>query len=589
MARNKYDIDETLDSPFQLSHFKRAFVYVKRYYKKMLLCLFLSVLASAVSLLGPMIIRLAVDKAMIPGKSPVLLYQLCGLLVGSIIISSIFGAIRGVIISKVGQSIIYDIRSDVFAHLQKLPFSYYDSRPEGKILVRVVQYVNNVSDILSNGIINIIIELFNIIFITIFMFLVDARLAFIILAGLPILILIVFILKPMQRRVTQNFNNKSSNMTAYICENISGVKVAQIFDRQETNINIFKQLSLAVKQSWMKTIHVMNAVWFSTANISQWVASLVYVAGILWFTPAVTVGTILAMGAYASQFWQPITNLANIYNNFINAVSYLERIFQTIDEPVDVCDSENAHEIGKIIGEVEFKNVSFEYEPGVKVLNNISFRVKAGESVALVGPTGSGKTTVVNLLSRFYNITEGQVLIDGVDINEVTLHSLRSQMGIMLQDSFIFSGTIADNILYGRLSATGEEIATACKAVRANEFIEEMPAKYQTEVNERGGRLSQGQKQLIAFARTMLSDPAILILDEATSSIDAKTERLLQDGIASLLKNRTSFIIAHRLSTIKNCDKIMYIDGGKIVEAGSHDELMALKGFYYKLCTTTLD
>ncbi|OJU17215.1 MAG: multidrug ABC transporter ATP-binding protein [Clostridiales bacterium 43-6] len=585
MARNTYEIDETLEAPFQLSQFKRALVYVRRYYKKMLLALFLSILASVISLTGPLIIKYILDHAITPGGSATLLIQLSCLLAGTIVISSLFGAVRSIIMSKVGQSIIYDIRSDVFDHLQKLPFSYYDSRPHGKILVRVVQYVNNVSDMLSNGLINIIIELFNIIFITIFMFLVDARLALVILAGLPVLIAVIFACKRRQRKVTQTYSNKNSNLTAYMVENISGVKVAQIFDRQETNIRIFDRLALAVRNSWMSTIYMFNIIPFTVNNISQWVLSFVYLAGVLWFTPAVTVGTILAMGAYASQFWQPITNLANIYNNFINAIAYLERIFQTIDEPVDVCDTENAGTLPKVTGQVEFKNVCFEYEPGARILNDMSFTVKPGESVALVGPTGAGKTTVVNLISRFYNLTSGQVLIDGVDISGVTLHSLRSQMGIMLQDSFIFSGSIMDNILYGRLDATSEEVTAACEAVHADGFIREMEREYDTEVNERGDRLSQGQKQLIAFARTMLSDPAILILDEATSSIDAKTERLLQDGIAKLLQGRTSFIIAHRLSTIKSCDKIMYIDGGRIAEAGTHEELMARKGQYYKLNT----
>jgi ATP-binding cassette subfamily B protein len=299
----------------------------------------------------------------------------------------------------------------------------------------------------------------------------------------------------------------------------------------------------------------------------------------------VEIGVLIAMATYASKFWQPVISLANIYNNLIKTMSYLERIFQTIDEPVDICDSPEAKPLPNMQGRVEFQNVRFAYEKDYYVLKGVDLTVEKGQRIALVGPTGSGKSTIVNLISRFYNVTEGKLLIDGVDINDITLHSLRSQMGIMLQDSFIFTGTIADNIRYGKLDATDEEIRAAARAVCADEFISQMEQGYDTPVTERGGMLSQGERQLIAFARTMVSDPAILILDEATSSIDAKTEKLLQQGIEKLMENRTSFVIAHRLSTIRSCDKILYIDGGEIKEAGTHDELMAKKGYYYRLST----
>jgi ATP-binding cassette subfamily B multidrug efflux pump len=299
----------------------------------------------------------------------------------------------------------------------------------------------------------------------------------------------------------------------------------------------------------------------------------------------VTFGVILAMSNYAARFWQPILNLSQLYNNFINAVAYLERIFETLDEPVTVSDVPGAKALPPVQGNVQFKDVTFAYDPGLNILEHLNFEVKAGESIALVGPTGAGKTTVVNLISRFYNVSEGAILIDGHDISQVTLKSLRSQMGIMLQDSFIFSGTIMDNIRYGKLDATEEEVIAAAKTVCADEFIREFEQGYYTEVNERGSKLSQGQRQLISFARTLLADPRILILDEATSSIDAKTERLLQQGLNELLKGRTSFIIAHRLSTVKNCDRIMYVSDKGIAESGSHDELMAKRGLYYRLYT----
>ena len=331
-------------------------------------------------------------------------------------------------------------------------------------------------------------------------------------------------------------------------------------------------------------------VWPGIDNIAVWVRAAVFIVGLIFMGQGeVSLGVIVAITSYASRFWQPIMNLGNIFNNFINNIAYLERIFETLDEPATVKDAEDATEMPDIKGDVTFENVTFAYEEGKDVLKNVSFSVKAGESVALVGPTGAGKSTIVNLISRFYNVNQGRVLIDGQDISKVTLHSLRSQMGIMLQDSFIFSGTIEDNIRYGKLDATTEEIVKASKTVCADDFITRFQDGYQTEVKERGSLLSQGQKQLISFARTLLSNPAILVLDEATSSIDVQTERALQQGLNAMLQGRTSFIIAHRLSTIKNCDKIMYVDQGGIVECGSHEELMAKKGYYYHLYTAQMD
>ena len=364
------------------------------------------------------------------------------------------------------------------------------------------------------------------------------------------------------------------------------MRITQLFAREEENSGIFAKLSDDYRKRWMNAVNTSNLLWPVTDNISTVISVSIYLVGLIILGPQnVTLGVIVAMGSYAGRFWQPIMNLANLFNNFINTVAYLERIFETMDEPVDIKDADDAYEMPEIKGDVTFKDVTFSYDNSVNVLENFDLDVKAGQSIALVGPTGAGKTTVVSLISRFYDIQKGRISIDGNDISKVTLHSLRSQMGIMLQDSFIFSGTIRDNIRYGRLDATDEEIAEACRVVGADEFIREMPKGYDTEVKERGSVLSQGQKQLIAFARTILADPKILVLDEATSSIDAKTERGLQRGIDHLLSGRTSFIIAHRLSTIKSCDRILYISDKGIAESGTHDELMAKKGLYYKLYT----
>ena len=557
-------------------------VYVFRYKGRMLSALLLSGIGSIVGLTGPMIIQYAMDYS-IPEKNLNQLFQLAILLGITILINVGFNAIRKVIVAQAAQSMVHDIRRDLFEHLQVLPFSYYDNRPHGKILVRIVHYVNSVSDVLSNGLLDFIIEIINIIFIIIFMYQVSPPLASITVAGLPVLIVFVLIIKPRQRRAYQQVSNKNSNLNAYVQESIEGVRVTQAFNRQGENLKILDRLIDERYRAWMRTVYISNSVWFSTETISQIVFSLVYIAGAYWFDPMVSFGVLLAMGTYASKFWQPIVNLANIYNKFIDAMAYLERIFETMNEPPVIEDRPGAHELPPIVGSVRFDHVNFGYEPGQKILRDVSFSAAPGESIAIVGPTGAGKTTIVNLISRFYNIEEGTVSIDGHSVMDVTLHSLRSQMGIMLQDSFVFSGTIADNIRYGRLDASNEDIVRVSKLLCADEFISKLPHGYETIVKERGGGLSQGQKQLIAFARTLLADPKILVLDEATSSIDTSTEHLLQRGINLLLEGRTSFIIAHRLSTIKSCTRIMYVDGGQIKESGSHEELMAKKGYYYDL------
>lgn len=585
MARNRYDVDEVLETPFDFAHLKRSFVYIKKYKGKMITALVLSVFAAISGLLGPLITQYALDNT-IPQKNMGQLVLLTLAFVGTIAVSITFSTIRSRIMTVVGQDIIFDIRTDLFKHLQELPFEYYDNRPHGKILIRVVNYVNSVSDMLSNGIINVILECLNMLFIMIFMFFVNVKLSLVVLSGLPIFAVIMMMIKKRQRKAWQDVSNKSSNLNAYLQENIAGARVTQIFTREEENAEIFDRLSEKYRKSWINAVKYSHLVWPATDNVSTLVRAAIFVVGLLVLTPAaVSLGTIVAMTSYASSFWQPIMNLSNIFNNFINNIAYLERIFETLDEPATIADKPNAQEIGDITGEVKFDDVTFSYEQGKTVLEHISFDVKPGESVALVGPTGAGKSTVVSLLSRFYDLDSGKITIDGKDISQATLHSLRSQMGIMLQDSFIFSGTIYDNIRYGRLDATEEEIREAAKIVCADEFISEMKDGYMTEVNERGSKLSGGQKQLISFARTLLSDPKILVLDEATSSIDARTEKLLQQGLQRLLVGRTSFIIAHRLSTIKNCDKIMYIDNKGIAECGTHDQLIAKKGEYYKLYT----
>ena len=594
MARNKFDVDEVLETPFDIRHLKRSLVYSAKYKKRIAISLILSALGSVIGLLSPLIVQNAIDNYMIPvdqasAVAPddrVKYIILSGAAVlACIIVSVIFAKIRSVMMTKVGQDIVYDIRKDLFEHMQRLSFEYYDSRPHGKILTRIINYINAISDLMTNGLINFILEIINLVFITIFMFFVNWQLALVTMAGLPVYAFIMLVIKNGQRKAWQQVSNKSSNLNAYLHESIVGVKISQMFTREEENAEINDKLAKKYKKAWMKAVSYSNLVWPSTDVVSIIVRAFIFVVGLIGMRGMVSFGTIIAMTDYSARFWQPLMNLSNLMNTFINAVANLERIFEMMDEPVTVDDAPNAVEMPEIHGDVHFKDVTFAYEPGINILEHLSFDVKAGESIALVGPTGAGKTTIVNLLSRFYNLSGGEVRIDDSDISNVTLHSLRSQMGIMLQDSFIFSGTIRDNIAYGKLDATDDEIRTACSIVGIDNYIESLPDGYNTVVNERGSGLSQGQKQLIAFARTIVSDPKILVLDEATSSIDAMTERYLQHGLDHLMRGRTSFIIAHRLSTIRSCDRIMYVSNKGITEAGTHDELMAKKGDYYKLYT----
>ena len=581
-TRNRYDEDEYLDEKVSLFNIKRCVKYVGKVQKNLGLALGLNIIGNLVGLSGPLFIQHALDVA-VPNRDFNLLFTMAGFLTIAIVFSIAMGAVRNVLVARAGADIIHNIRSDLFAHLQKLPFSFYDSRPHGKIFVRVVPYVNSVSDALSNGIINFIIEILNIFFIIFFMYRVSPSLATATILGLPILAIFIWRIKPIQRRAWQSVSNKNANLNAYIQESIDGVKVTQVFDRQTRNIKTMDDLAKERDHEWMRAIYISNTTWFSTEIIAQMVFSFVYIMGAYWMNPMATFGMLLAMGNYAWRFWQPIINLANIYNTFITAMAYLDRIFDTISEPVKIQDAQGAIEFPFVRGHVEFRNVSFSYDGVRRVLNNVTFDGHPGESIAIVGPTGAGKTTIVNLLSRFYNIEQGNIYIDGQDIMNVTLRSLREQMGIMLQDSFLFTGTIAENIRYGKLDATDEELKTAAELIGANTFIEKLPKAYDTPIAERGGGISQGERQLLAFTRTLISNPRILILDEATSSIDTGTEQLVQAGIRTLMKGRTSFIIAHRLSTIRDCTRIMVIDDGCIAEIGTHKELMAMKGHYYKM------
>ncbi|MBO4641088.1 MAG: ABC transporter ATP-binding protein [Treponema sp.] len=586
MARNKFDTDEEIEQKLNLRIIPRMLRWIKPYCWWMVLACVIMLVASGISLLSPYLIRMAIDVA-IPAANYSLLIKISVFIIITTLFARILLAAKLRLMTRVAQKIIVTIRKEVFTKLQALPFTYFDSRPHGKILIRVVNYVNSLSDLLSNGIIQLISDLFTLVVIVCFMLAIDVRLTLVCMAVLPVLLLVLVSMKKKQHEAWKQESYKRSNLTAYLSESLNGMKITQSFARERVNQGIFNELCDKCKKVWIHAVNMNNIIWPVVDNLSTLGVALVYMAGIAWLGDGmggtVTVGTLVAFTGYIWRFWMPIQNLGNFYNSMVTTGAYVERIFELLDEPEDITDRDGAVELPPIRGHVSFDHVNFSYEPGNPVLKDVNFTITPGTSVAIVGPTGAGKTTIVNLLTRFYNPDDGKILIDGLDIQSLQIKSIRKQVGVMLQDSFLFSGTIMENIRYGRLDATDEECIAAAKTVQAHDFIAAFPDGYNTKVTANGGGLSQGQKQLISFARVLLSDPRILILDEATSSVDTQTEKALQKGLDELLKGRTSFIIAHRLSTIRNSDIIFFVDHGEIVERGNHKELMALDGNYAKL------
>ena len=532
----------------------------------------------------PMITKTLID-VVLPSKNVTYLYEIIAVFAVLIILYELGLAYRTLAITRIGQLMIKDMRRDIFTHVQSLSFDYFDSRPHGKILIRIVNYINTLSDTLSSGLINVFSDLFVLIITMIAMFVIDWRMALWSLVLFPLFLIWTRTLQILQRKASRKLSNKQSNLNAYLHESIAGVKTTQTFAREAEQYATFQEQQSDVRSAWMRNVSVQMLLWPGAFIIESAAISLLYYVGISNIgNMNVSTGTLIAFVWYSSTFWEPVVNIGNFYTQLVTCSVYLERIFETLKIKPNIIDKDDAIELPKIKGKVDINDVVFRYEDdGKPILNLVDLHVKPGTTVALVGPTGAGKTTLVSLLSRFYDVSEGSITIDGHDVRSVTLASLRKQMGVMLQDSFIFSGTIRENIRYGKLDATDEEIEAAARVVHAHEFIEELPKGYDTQIEERGATLSAGQRQLISFARVLLANPRILILDEATSNIDTRTEEALQAGLAQLLKNRTSFVIAHRLSTIENADLICVIDHGQIMERGTHNELMAAKGSYYRL------
>lgn len=587
MAVNSYREDEYMENTDKKKILRRLFSYMLEYKGILIAVLICMGITVAISLVNPLLIEEAIDHYIAQSDFKGLMkLGLFALVLNIIFIVMV--KIRMYVMALVSNKILMSIRNDLYEHIQTLSFSFFDSRPTGKILARIIGDVNSLKDVLVNMITTLIPEFVTVVGVVVIMMVKDYRLALASLSTIPLMIAGIWFVQTASHKRWQIFRKKGSNLNAYIHEDIAGMNVVQSFGAEEETQEIFEGLAEEHRDSFRDA--VVYADLFGPVVDFCWGigAMMLYLVGVRFLGfEQVSVGLLVAFGTYINMFWNPIMNLSNFYNNLVTNLTAAERIFDILDTTADITDANDVQELPEIKGNVEFSHVSFTYDKGTpaetKVLEDVSFQVQPGETIALVGPTGAGKTTIVNLISRFYDIESGKILIDGYDLTKVSIESLRQQMGVMTQDNFIFHGTVRDNILYGKLDATEEEMIAAAKAVNAHAFIMKMEKGYDTELKEHGAGLSIGQRQLIAFARTMVSMPKILILDEATSSIDTHTELLVQKGIEALLSGRTSFVIAHRLSTIQNADRIFVIDQGGILEQGSPAELMQKKGAYYNL------
>ncbi|WP_066893536.1 ABC transporter ATP-binding protein [Clostridium nigeriense] len=557
--------------------------YLKPYKLKSFIVILLMILVMISGIVNPLLLEIAIDNYVVNKNVNGLIIIGVALIVLNLL-AWILSKIRWTMITSITNNILVNIRHELYSHIQYLSFDFFDGRPVGKILSRVVSDVNALKNLFSQSIQSLIPQLLNLLCVAIIMFIMNFKLALASVTLLPLLGIAMFCIEIYSRRRWEVYRNKRSNLNGFTHEDFSGIKIVQGFAKEEGTEKSFKSMVKELSDSFTKAV-MLNDFFWPLIELSWGAGTLVvFAVGYkLVMNNEIKIGTLIAFSMYVGMFWRPIMNLSSFYNTLITNFSAADRIFDILDKKPIIKNSENAKKIGKIKGVVEFKDVSFSYDESTKVLKNVNFKVNKGEKIALVGATGAGKTTIVSLLSRFYDPTSGEVLVDGKDIKNVELESLRSQMGIMLQDTFLFSTTIMENIRYGRLDATDEEVINAAKAVNAHDFIMKLEEGYNTEVNERGTRLSLGQRQLVSFARALLANPRILILDEATSNIDTETEKLVQEGIEKLLHGRTSFVVAHRLSTIRDCDKIMVINDGQIEEVGSHSELLKNKGSYYDL------
>ncbi len=587
MAVNSFREDEQMKNTQKKQIILRLFSYMNKYKLAVFGVLCCMGVTVAIKLINPLLIETAIDDHVAENDmNGLMLIGLIAVIIN--VLYFILIKVRMYTMSVISNKILLDIRQEFYEHIQKLSFKFFDSRPTGKILARIIGDVNSLKEVLTNAVTTLIPDFITVVGVVIIMAVKDWKLTIAALCSLPFMVAGVFFIQSTGHKRWQIHRKKTSNLNAYVHEEIAGMSVVQSFSAEDETYDVLCDLTDQNRDSFINAC-ARSDMFGPTVDFCWGIGTMMlYLVGVKFIgAPKVSVGLLMAFGTYINMFWNPIMNLSNFYNQVVTNLSAAERIFDIMDTQPDIASENDAVELPPIKGEVKFEDVSFIYDKGTpaetRVLENVSFTIKPGETIALVGPTGAGKTTIVNLISRFYDIDSGKIFIDGYDLTEVSLESLRRQMGIMTQDNFIFHGTVRDNIMYGKLDASEEEMIAAAKAVNAHDFIMKLENGYDTVLKEKGAGLSIGQRQLIAFARTMISDPKILILDEATSSIDTHTEILVQKGIEALLKGRTSFVIAHRLSTIQNADRIFVINGGGIMEQGTPKELLEKKGAYYDL------
>lgn len=585
--RNTFFEDEQVEKKIDLKQLTKTLKYVIPHKKVLLLVTIMMLIASVVSLLPPRLMKMIVDDVVVNKDYQQLIIVGTGL-VGLAALEILATFIQTRSMGKMGFSIISNIRTDIFNKLQELSFEYFDNRPDGKIVVRVTEYINGLAEFFSNYIMMFAIYLVKLVAVSIFMLTLSPLLTLIVYATVIPMMTVVLLLRANLRKRYTGHRAKLSNRTAFIVESIMGEQIVKNYNRIDKNKEIYHDVHMASVECWwgiVKKSRLNGPVVLGFWNIGTLCIYGVALSMILGGNSLITAGVIISFTSYMSMFQDPITQISTIIQELAQVSSNLERVFDTIEYPVDIKDKEDAVVLSNVKGKVDFKDVTFAYEEDVTILEHFDLHVKPGETIALVGPTGAGKTTVINMLTRFYDVNEGGVYVDDVNVKDATLHSLRKEVGVLMQDPFIFKGTILDNIRYGRPDATDEECIEAAKVIFADRFIQKFPDGYEHHLEEHGDDLSAGEKQLLSFARIILKNPSVIILDEATSAIDTETEILIQEALEVLIKGKTAFIVAHRLSTVRNADRILYISNKGIAEEGSHEELMAKKGYYFELAS----
>lgn len=562
---------------------KRLWNYLGKYKWGLLLSFILVAISSILGIIGPYFIGKAIDNFILPKKFDGF-FNFLLFLGGIYLLGSLFSWLQGFVMLRVTQRLVFSMRKDVFDKLQVLPLRFFDTRPHGDIMSRIINDIDNISNVLGNSVIQIFSGILTLIGVIFMMLRISIPITLISLVTIPLTISTTEFISRKTRNYFLANQTALGNLNGLIEEDISGLKVIKIFGREEKEIEKFDEINNELRKIGVKA-QIFSGVIGPTMNLLNNISFAVIAGfgGFFAYRNLISVGSIAVFINYSRQFTRPINELANQYNMIQSAIASAERVFEVLDEETEKEDDPSAIDLKDVKGEVEFRNVYFSYEKGVPVLKNISFYVKPGQTIALVGPTGAGKTTIVNLLARFYDVDSGSILIDGIDIRKIKRSSLRRILGIVLQDTYLFSASVKENIRYGRLSATDDEIKESARISHADQFITRLPQGYDTILSEDGEDLSQGQRQLLAISRAILADSKILILDEATSNVDTRTEKYIQSAMLNLMRGRTSFIIAHRLSTVKNADLILVINDGEFVEKGTHEELLKKKGFYYNL------